>query len=595
MPDLSVDQAFRVAVDSHRAGRLQDAIRIYQSILREQPAHADSIHLLGVAFLQMGDAARALLLIDRAIALQPAVAAYHNNRGQALHRLARLDEAGAASRQAIALEPTLAEAHNNLGTYREAKGELAAAAVAYAEALRLRPGYAEAHTNLGNVLKEQGRVEAALLHFRRAVDLQPRVAALHSNLVLALHYQDGVSPTDLAAAHLRAAAAYAESAPARGPALTTQEPSRRLRVGYVSADLRNHSVARFIAPLLTRYDRSAFEVIAYSDTVVPDEVTAEFQRHTTWRDISGCNDDGLVQLIRSDRIDILIDLIGHTSKPRLGAYAAKPAPVQITYLGYPNTTGLAAVDYRVVDARSDPVGTTDRFCTEMLWRLPVSAWCYRAPPSLPPPREAGSSGPITFGSFNTLAKLSDRTLGWWAAILRAVPDSRLLLKAKALNDESTRRVLAERFQRERISPERLVLRPWAQSMREHFDHYREVDVALDSFPYHGTTTTCEALWMGVPVVTLAGETHHSRVGASLLHQVGLDDCVAQHPDDYVRIAVELSQGQRLAALRAELRQRMAGSSLCDEPRFVRDFESMLRSMWRAHCGEPGGGSNASAG
>lgn len=585
MAELTAEQAFQIALQHHRAGRLAEAATIYEQILKVHPAHADSLQLLGVAFFQAGDPERGLLLIDRAIALQPNVAFYEMNRGQVLERLGRLEESAAATRRAIALDPNLPEAHNNLGAYLEKKHRLVEAAEAFRQALRVKPDYPEAHTNLGNVLKEQSELAAALVHYRQAVALRPQFSLLHSNLLLALHFQDELSPAQIAAEHRAWARQFQTGRLAGTPG--GADPDRRLRLGFISPDFRDHPVARFLLPFLAHHDRTRFEICCYADSHYRDAITEEIQSWaTTWRDATAWSDARLAQQVQEDRIDLLFDLAGHTSRSRLPVFAAKPAPVQISYLGYPDSTGLDTIDYRIVDAWSDPPGMTDPYCSEKLWRLSAGAWCYRPPAYAPPPvpSERLAAGAIHFGSFNTLAKLSPALLALWADILKALPISRLVLKAKALHDAAVRTALERRFAAQGIAAERLVLLPWTETVEAHLAQYAEVDIALDSFPYHGTTTTCDALWMGVPVVSLAGQMHHARVGVSLLHRVGLDWCVAETPAEYVRIATDLARDpEKLSALRAGLRARMSASSLRDERGFAAEFQTMLRAMWREHC------------
>lgn len=589
--ELTVDQAFQFALQHHQAGRLAQAAPVYRQIITQQPKHADAIHLLGVIFFQTGQLEPALDLINQAVALQPKIAIYHNNRGQVLQRSGSTDDAVAAYRTAIALDPKYAEPYNNLGTVLVAIGKLGEAIAAYKAALRLNADYAEAHSNLGNASQDGGELQQAVAHHRRAVALRPAFSPLHSNLLLALHYHGGFSASEVAEEHRKWQKRFAVPLQKQHRAHpNARDPDRRLRVGYVSPDLRDHAVARFTAPLLQHHNRARFDIVCYSDAPQSDSVTEQLKSYScAWREVAALDDARLADLVRDDQIDILIDLAGHTSRGRLLAFARKPAPVQVSYLGYPNTTGLDTIDYRLVDRWSDPEGTTDGYCSEKLWRLPTTGWCYRPPEGLPEPEQSPrlTKGVFTFGSFNTLAKLSFHTIELWAEVLHVAPRAQLILKAKALADDSVCQKIVGRFGRLGIEPHRLVLLPWAETAQDHLAQYHAIDMALDTFPYHGTATTCEALWMGVPVLTLAGNTHHSRVGVSLLHQLGLDRFVAKSPIDFVRVATECVRApHELATLRSELRSRMRASPLMNELQFTREFEAALHSMWRHWCESP---------
>jgi protein O-GlcNAc transferase len=356
----------------------------------------------------------------------------------------------------------------------------------------------------------------------------------------------------------------------------------RLRIGYVSGDFREHSVAYFVEPLLRGHDRTAVEVFCYADHRLDDAVTERLRGYADqWRPIAGMADDTVGELIRRDAIDVLVDLGGHSAENRLGVFARRAAPVQATWLGYPNTTGLAEIDYRLTDAVADPLGAADAWHAEKLVRVPGCFLCYGMPDVLPDvgalPAEA--NGFVTFGSFNNLAKVSERTMRLWGRVLDAVPGSRLLLKYRSLADAGTRSVVAEMMTRCGINPGRVEMAGHAASREDHLRMYGRVDVALDTTPYCGTTTTCEALAMGVPVVTLAGDAHVSRVGASLMHAMGLWEMVAKSGEEYVGIAVTLAGDlERMKATRIGLRERMRASALCDQGGFSKVMETALREM-----------------
>jgi len=580
MPKQSVDQAFALALEQHRAGRLAEAERGYREILRAQPAHADSLNLLGVIALQTGNLSAALTLVERAVVLRPDAAACRNNLGQILERLGRDDEALRCYEAAVELDTRYAEAHNNLGFLLARRDRLAEADALYTKAIELDPSYAEPYTNRGNLLKDCGELDAAIACYRRAVELRPDLSALHSNLLLTLHYHPDCSPSDLEREHAAWAARHvAPLAPTRQPHANAREPDRKLRIGYVSADLREHPVARFLLPLLREHDRQQFELFAYSDVTKPDAVTDYLRKRVDqWRDVATLDDEKLAEAVRADGIDVLVDLAAHSGHNRLLTFARKPAPVQITYLAYCSTTGVDAIDYRVTDGFLDPPGETGHY-TEASIRLPGCYWCYSPPPLGSPPTER-RAGPPTFGCLNAFAKVTDFTLALWAQLLRRVPDARLLVYART----EAHRGRVRRALREAGLAESRAAFVGYQSLASYLVTYSEIDVALDPHPYGGGTTTCDALWMGVPVVSLAGRTAVSRAGSTLLSNVGLERLVARSGEQYVDLAADLIRDTAgLAELRRELRARLETSAVMDAPRFARDFEAALRRAWVAWC------------
>jgi predicted O-linked N-acetylglucosamine transferase (SPINDLY family) len=617
---MTVQQAFDLALQHHQAGRLAEAEALYRQILAVEPGHAEALHLLGVIAQQVGRNDLAVELIRQAIVLRPNFSAAHSNLGVALRNEGRLDEAMAACRQALALEPdspdacnnlgnalvdserideaiasfrraillrpNFPEAHFNLGNTLRASGQLDAAIASYREAIALKPDYPTACNNLGDALKQIGRLDEAITAYRKAVALRLQYSDTQSNLLFALNYHPGLDPATVYEEHVRWNHQHAE--PLRRfiqGHRNERSPKRRLRIGYVSPDFREHSVGRFLLPLLAQHDHEHFEIFCYAQVPAPDDMTRKIQAHGEhWQSLTGLADGPAAELIRQDQIDILVDLSGHTSHHRLLVFAHKPAPVQVTFLGYPNTTGLATIDYRLTDAYADPPGLTEPYHSEQLFRLPQCAWCYQ--PAASPPVRPREEGPITFGCFNNFAKVTEPMLLLWSRILHLVPGSRMLLKAGAFGSAKTQQRVREFLGAAGIDPERLELRGYEPDRDDHLALYRRLDVALDTFPYHGTKTTCEALWMGVPVVTLAGKTHASRVGVSLLTNIGLPELIARSPEEYVRLAAELAgDPPRLSHLRNTLRQRMEASPLMDAPRFARDIEAAYRAMWRKWCEE----------
>jgi predicted O-linked N-acetylglucosamine transferase (SPINDLY family) len=513
---------------------------------------------------------------------------------QAFCRLARAlsvqrrhPEAILCSRQAVRLNPDFAEAHRCLGDMLRAwRGTAVDEALAsYQEVIRLEPNNADAWHVLGGILKDMGLLDEALDALRRACQLRPESAQFHSSLVYTLHYHPDSDPGALAREHHvwneRHAAPLSQFIPIHD---NDPDPNRRLRIGYVSPHLKDHPVGRFLLPLLTAHDRRNFEIFCYAGVRAADELTARFRiQSDRWHDIDGLSDENLADLIRNDRIDILVDLDAHTHSSRLLTFARKPAPVQVTYLAYCSTTGLAAMDYRLTDPFLDPRGQPACYAEESVW-LPESYWCYQPAVTLPPvgPLPALVSGHVTFGCLNYFGKVTAPILTAWRELLRLVPQSRLVLHAKpGAHRDRVRTFFAARD----VDPERIEF-AGVVPLAQYFERYHQIDVGLDPFPYAGGTTTCDALWMGVPVVSLAGKTAVSRAGLSILSNVGLPELVARTADDYVRIATSLAGDlPRLAALRAGLRRQMVNSPLMDGPCFARNVEAAFRDMWLRWCSQ----------
>jgi predicted O-linked N-acetylglucosamine transferase (SPINDLY family) len=583
MPKQSADQAFALALEHHRAGRLAEAERGYREILQREPEHADSLHMLGVIALQASDLESALTLVQRAVALRPDAAACRNNLGQVLERLGRDDEAARCYEAAIDLDPGYAEAHNNLGIARARQDRLVDADALYRKAIDLDPRYAEPHTNRGNLLKDRGDLDAAIASHRRAIELRPDLSAVHSNLLLTLHYHPDYSPADLEREHRAWAERHVAPLEAlRRPHENGPEPDRRLRIGYVSPDFREHPVARFVLPLFRKHDRRQVEVVAYSDATTPDTVTGLVRTEVDlWRDTAKLGDEQLAEAVRADGIDILVDLAAHSGRNRLLTFARKPAPVQVTYLAYCSTTGVDAIDYRVTDRFLDPVGEASHY-TETSIHLPHCYWCYSAPP-LPysaQPATERRPGPPTFGCLNNFAKVTDVTLGLWTRLLRRVPEARLLVYART---EAHRDRVRQALREAGLAESRAAF-VGLQPLADYLETYGLIDVALDPYPYGGGTTSCDALWMGVPVVSLAGRTAVSRAGLTLLSNVGLEHLVARTEERYVELAAELIRdASRLGALRLELRRRLESSPVMDAPQFAGHLEAAFRTVWRAWC------------
>jgi predicted O-linked N-acetylglucosamine transferase (SPINDLY family) len=511
-----------------------------------------------------------------------------NDLGDSLAQQNRLVEAEAAFRRAIELKPGFVQAHNNLGGLLTRLHRLHEAEAQCREILALDPSNPFVYHNLGCTLGDMGRLDEAIAAHRRALELKSDYVQTHSTLIQTLHYHpDATAPSILAEARRFAQVHERPLQAALRPHDNDRSPDRRLRIGYVSPDFREHSVASFVERPLACHDHEQFEIFCYADVGRPDAVTERLRGFADhFRMVNDLTDERLAEMIRLDCIDILIDLAGHTAANRMLVFARKPSPVQISYLGYPGTTGLAATDYRLTDAYADPPGLTESHYTERLIRLPETFLCYapHADISLSPDLPGIAAGHVTFGSFNAMGKINAPLVAIWSHILRRVTGSKLVLKNVALGDRAVQEHLRNLFAANTIAPERLELLSATVTREQHLRCYHRIDIALDTFPYHGTTTTCEAIWMGVPVVTLAGDRHVSRVGATILSNLGLPDLIADSTERYIDLAVDLASDlPRLAAIRKTLGHRMEESPLTDGVRFTRILEAAYRNLWRDWC------------
>ena len=593
------------------------AVRCYESALALAPADPYASYNLGKLLYARAELPRARQLLEQALRSRPDFPEARIVLGYALQAQGELAAAAAQLKTALPQRPGDFVARAALFHILEAQGDFAAAAAqletvlrdkpdwtealynygrtlmrlerdAEAEAalrrvLALDPGFTLAYRMLGNLLHRQGRVDEILELCARALERDPGQLEIASFELFMLNFSDTISAEALFERH-RAFGERLERA--RPPAFAfarATDAERRLRIGYVSGDLHSHPVALFLQPLLERHDRAGFEICCYGTSTRADDFTRRVAAHADlWRDAASASEAQLAETIHADRVDILIDLSGHSGIARLGAFALQPAPVQAAWLGYLNTTGLTRIAYRITDAVSDPPGA-ERLHTEKLRRLPHSQWCYRpfvqAPAAPAPPCLRDRR--VTFGSFTQIAKLSGATLALWANIFRQLPDARLAVLGVAPGQ--ARGEVLRRLAAVGIAASRVTVAPFVP-LREYYEWFARVDIALDSTPYSGGTTTCDALWMGVPVVTLAGSRPTSRSAASILTTVGLADWIASSPDEYVQRAVDASRNPALLAeLRSTLRSKMQASPLMDEARFTKDMENLYRQMWRAWC------------
>ncbi|MGN6369585.1 MAG: tetratricopeptide repeat protein [Phycisphaerae bacterium] len=559
--------ALLVALD-----QTDEAIASFRQALVIAPNYPEALNNLGNALRTKGHVDEAIEVLQKAVALRPNYAEALNALGIALAQKGNYAEAGPTFQKALALAPDNASVHTNLGNALREKGDVDAAAVSFRRAIALSPNTAQLHANLANVLKDQGLTGEAIAASRKAVTLAPKSTPILSNLLFNLHFDPDATAHLLYEEHR----AWAGTVSVSEMAGVERErvANRRVRVGYLSPDLREHPVGRFLLPLLMHHDRQAFEVFAYSAGVAPDEMTEKIRAQTEhWRDIATLSDEDAAKQIRKDGIDILVDLAMHAAGNRILIFARKPAPVQMTWLAYCSTTGLPQMDYRVSDPYLDPVGTEADYSEETL-RLNGPFWCYQpvaapAVTALP----AKGKGYVTFGSLNSPSKLTPPTVATWLKLLAEVPNSRLLLHI--MSGELAGRI-REMGQREGIAGERIET-VGRMGFGEYLEAYGRMDIGLDPFPYGGGTTTCDALYMGVPVVTLRGQTGVGRGGSTLLQHLGMQELVAGTREEYVRIAAGLAGDLgRLAGFRAGLRGRMEASLLMDGARFARSMEGVFR-------------------
>ena len=579
-PDF-VEALNNLGFAKQQLGDWDGALRCYDKALALKPDFGDALINSGVLLQELGKLDEARARFERALAGSPDSLMALNNLAVLLRKQGKLDEAMRLLEHALALSPNAAQTRNNLGLALQDLNRPAEAAAQYRQAIAANPQLVEPHINLGNILMNEGRFEDASASFKEALRLRPEHPWVSDNLLFCLNYREAVGKGEVFAAHRDWGLRFAGTRRV-GTAARVRNGSR-LRVGYMSPDLREHSVAHFLSALLAAHDRKRIEAICYAQPARRDAMSARLQELSDgWVELGGGPAEPLAERIAADGVDILVDLAGHTAGARLDIFAHKPAPVQISWLGYPNTTGLPAIDYRITDAVADPPGE-DEFYTERLLRLDRCFVCYwphkNAPAVTAPP--AAHTGRVTFGSFNTLAKLSPATIALWAEVLRGVPESSLYLKAGSLADAATCERVRAAFAAEGIAAGRLRLEKWTANAADHLSQYHDIDIALDPVSYNGTTTTCEALWMGVPVVSLRGERHASRVGASLLNAVRLDELIASDAVDYVSLAKSLAEdAARLSALREGMRERLRASALCDATGFARAVESAYETAWQ---------------
>jgi predicted O-linked N-acetylglucosamine transferase (SPINDLY family) len=572
-----------LAAAEQKRGELAAAQEAYERSLSLAPGHPGAVANYACLLSERGEPGRATEVLKDAIgALAPSVETYLL-LGFGCQRLSLRDLAEDAYRRAVAIAPRHREARYNLGLVLLDKWSLAEAEALIREVLADDPSYAEAWALFSGILQAESRMDESRAALERAVTLSPDPHR-HSRLLLNLQYADDASAAMLLEAHRHWDALYGQPlAPPTPLSIQARSEEKRLRIGFLSADFGQHPTAFLVLPALEHLDKRACSVVCYSDRLSEDQYTARFKAASdVWRVVVDTPPEALAQQIRDDGIDILLDLMGHTGRNHLLVFARRPAPMQVTWFGYVGTTGLEAMDYLLADRLHVRPGEESAY-VETVLRMPHGYGCYGAPPEAPEvgPLPAPAAGHVTFGCFNSTAKYSRRTLDAWSAILQRVPAARLLLKYGALDQADLQEWMRGQFARRGIASERILLEGWS-GHRDHLAAYSRVDLALDTQPYSGGVTTCEALWMGVPVITCPGPTFASRHSVSHMTNAGYGQFVAADLEGYVELAVQWAgRVDELAVLRAGMREQVRSSPLCDAPRFARDLLSVLRQAWES--------------
>jgi protein O-GlcNAc transferase len=614
----AADRLIEAGNRAENAGKLLEACGLYRKAVAAAPDYAKAHLNLGIGLEAAADTDAAIRSYEAALALDPGDAYAYYNLGKLLYArgdprsakgmlLAALDRkaefpeaqvalsnvydllgdtsaAAAALDSALKQRPDYAGAWYNYGVILRKLRDFPGAESALRRAISIDPGLFHAHQVLGEVLRGQSRIGEALDAFRVARGLVPDQFDVESAELFTLNFSEDISSEALFARHREFGARLERACRPRFGPFRRGDAEKRLRIGYLSGDFWRHPVALFMIPVLERHDRAAYEAYCYSTGMISDEVTLQLKSLAdAWRDAASLSDDELADAINRDNIDILVDLSGHSGVFRLAVFARQPAPIQAAWLGYLNTTGLTRIRYRICDSHTDPPGLTEHLHTETLVRLPNSQWCYR--PFIPDIRPGAlplkRNGFVTFGSFNHVSKLSPSIRKLWAEILARLPDSRLMLVGVPHGGAGDS--LLSDLQQAGAARSRITVVPHA-ALDEYLRTFGAVDIALDTTPYSGATTTCDALWMGVPVLSLRGSRSISRSSTSILSAVGLSQWIASTPEEYVRLAVEFARNEPLLAdLRASLRKKVLDSPIMDEAGFVRDLETAFRGMWRAWC------------
>ncbi|XP_068658757.1 probable UDP-N-acetylglucosamine--peptide N-acetylglucosaminyltransferase SPINDLY isoform X2 [Aristolochia californica] len=571
-------------------GDINLGVAYYKKALYYNWHYADAMYNLGVAYGEMLKFEMAIVFYELALHFNPHCAEACNNLGVIYKDRDNLDKAVECYQMALSIKPTFSQSLNNLGVVYTVQGKMDAAAAMIEKAIAANPTYAEAYNNLGVLYRDAGNISRAIESYEQCVQIDPDSRNAGQNRLLAMNYINEGTDDKLYEAHREWGRRFMRLYPQYTNWDNPKDMERPLVIGYVSPDYFTHSVSYFIEAPLLYHDYANYKVIVYSAVVKEDAKTLKFRDRVLkkggeWRDIYGIEEKKVGNMVREDKVDILVELTGHTANNKLGTMACRPAPIQATWIGYPNTTGLPTIDYRITDSLADPPDTRQMHVEELV-RLPKCFLCYIPSPEAGPvsPTPALSNGFITFGSFNNLAKITPEVLQVWAKILCAVPNSRLVVKCKPFCCDSVRQRFLSTLEQLGLEPLRVDLLPLILLNHDHLQAYSLMDISLDTFPYAGTTTTCESLYMGVPCVTMAGQVHAHNVGVSLLSNVGLGNLIAKTEEEYVKIALDLaSDVTALSNLRSSLRDLMLDSPVCDGANFTLGLESTYRKIWHRYC------------
>jgi protein O-GlcNAc transferase len=586
-------QGLGIAYCNHR--QFTEAVRCFNKAIALDPRDSAAHSNLGNVYQQAGNFTKASGCYKKALSANPAHLPAYINLADALGKQLKHKAAVKIYRKGLRIaadnpenQTNLVLLHHRLGLTLRKLDKTDEAIACYQKAIAMQPEFALAHNSLGSALLARNELDAAMASFHKALKIEPDYAKVHSNLLMTMNYLSAMTQQQHHEEALKFDSQHARQLmQGREPLRNSKNKKKVLKIGYLSPDFREHSVAFFTRRLFGEHRPEFVEVYCYANVERPDDLTGQFQAQADhWLSITAMEDEEVAAQIRQDGIDILIDLAGHTANNRLLVFARKPAPIQVNWLGYPNTTGMKTMDYRLTDEVADPHGEADRLHSEKLIRLEHGFLCYQADESLsegsPPP--ILQQGHITFGSFNTIKKVTLDVVGVWSLILQSIPNARLLMKSNALEDKTTKMNLLQAFSEHGIGQDRIELINAVPHRKDHMKLYSRVDISLDPFPYNGTTTTCEALWMGVPVISMRGNRHAGRVGASILQHAGFPDMIVENEDEYVNLAQSLAGNtERLITLRKALRPQMRESALMDLPQFTKTLEDTYRKIWVAWC------------
>eukprot|EP01127_Copromyxa_protea_P022173 TRINITY_DN7846_c0_g1_i1.p1 TRINITY_DN7846_c0_g1~~TRINITY_DN7846_c0_g1_i1.p1 ORF type:complete len:674 (+),score=75.64 TRINITY_DN7846_c0_g1_i1:115-2022(+) len=567
-------------------GNIEESIYFYEKALEYYVTLPDAYYNLGCVYMETEQPDRAILYYEKAIHYFPKFLNAMNNLATIHKEKGNFDTAVELYQRALAIDPAFPLANNNLAVIYSMQGRVMDAFKCLQRALQSDPNYASAHNMMGTVCRDEGNSEKAILHFDKAYSLDPKLRGASHNKLLVMNDLPQLDNETIYRAHLDWGNSFSRSYD-KLQLNPSRDPQKRLRIGYVSSDLFTHSVSYFAEVFFSHNDPDQVQVFVYYTGGTIDHTTERLKGYNCiWRDLYYKDSLEAAYNIKEDQIDILVDLSGHSGANRLDIFAHKPAPIQISWVGYPNTTGLPEMDYRITDANADPIDTTQKF-TEELLRLPGSFLCY-TPPLGPPPVSQSpcvQNGYVTFGSFNNFAKINTVVLELWSQVLLSVPNSHLFLKCKPFSDEVIRNRVLDEIADYGIDKSRIHLVGHVQEVKNHLSLYSNIDIALDTFPYAGTTTTLESMLMGIPVVVLKGHNHAHNVGVSLLRSVpSITELIAETDQEFVSKAIALANdAERLVNTRKQLRNDLLSSRLCDRTAYMKNVMKMYRNVWEKYC------------